>query len=178
MADILYTIYEPIFCDCSHGYRINRGCHTALKDFGSVVRKVNDKLFIVEADIQGFFDNINHSQLLSLLKIIIKDKYFLMYVKRFLESGVLIEGKFEHIYKFQPTEKGTPQGGLISPILGNVYLHYVLDCWFETTVKQYDKEARLIRYCDDFIACFNTESSAHKFFSEVQSRFKIFRSGN
>lgn len=106
MSDILISVYEPVFLDCSHGYRENRGCHTALKNFKNVINS-NIYTYIVEADIQGFFDNISHQHLLNFINHIIKDKYFLMYIKRFLEAGVLDSSDN---FKYIATQAGTPQG--------------------------------------------------------------------
>lgn len=120
MADILNDIYENIFLDCSYGFRPGRNCHDVIKYINQTImtKKVN---YIVEADIKGFFDNVNHKWLMKFLEETIQDKNFLRYIKRFLISGYMEE------MKFFETDKGTPQGGLISPILANVYLHYVLD---------------------------------------------------
>ena len=103
MSEILTAIYEPIFLDCSNGYRPNRNCHTALRQLRNIIYNNNTK-YIVEADIEGFFNNINHQKLLKLLKCRIIDKHFIKYLKRFLESGIMINGEFHK------TEIGTPQG--------------------------------------------------------------------
>ena len=103
ISEILTAIYEPIFLDCSNGYRPNRNCHTALRQLRDTMYN-NDTKYIVEADIESFFNNINHQKLLELLKIKIIDKHFIKYIKRFLESGIMINGEFHKI------EIGTPQG--------------------------------------------------------------------
>ncbi len=124
MADILTQIYEPKFLDCSYGFRPNRSCHQEIREINQriMINKVN---YILDADIKGFFDNVNHKMLMELLKHDIADKKFLRYINRFLISGYMEDMKY---YK---TAKGTPQGGLISPILANVYLHYALDLWLK-----------------------------------------------
>ncbi len=103
ISEILNAIYEPIFLECSNGYRPNRSCHTALSQLKNAIYNNNIK-YIVEADIEGFFNNIDHQKLLELLKIKIIDKHFIKYIKRFLESGIMINGEFHK------TEIGTSQG--------------------------------------------------------------------
>lgn len=167
LADILTCIYEPEFYNTSYAYRENRSCCNAIEHISKTVKQGHTK-YIVESDIEGFFDNINHSMLIEFLEYTVKDKHFLMYINRFLKSVVLEDGIFSD------TESDTPQGGLISPVLANVYLHYVLDSWFETDIKQQCKFSEFVRYADDFIACFDTESDAQYFFSAVQSRLSLY----
>ena len=167
-ARILEAIYENIFLDCSYGFRPKRSCHDAINMLDKTImyRKVN---YIVDADIKGFFDNINHEWLVKFLEYTIKDKKFIRYIKRFLNSGIMEDGK-----KIE-SDKGTPQGGLISPILGNIYLHYVLDLWIEKDIKKrYDGEVHEIRYADDYVVCFEYEHEAYKFYEELKERLKKF----
>lgn len=128
MADILNAIYENIFLDCSYGFRPNRDCHKAIKKLDEIImkKKIN---YVVDADIKGFFNNVNHEWLIKFLEHTVQDKKYIRYIIRFLKSGILEE--MQHI----ESDKGTPQGGLISPILANIYLHYVLDLWFELYIK-------------------------------------------
>ena len=168
MADVLNEIYENIFCDFSYGFRPKRGCHKAISQINWLVmtKKIN---YILEADIQGFFDNIDHDILMMFLEHEIEDKNFLRYIKRFLKSGVLED------YKYYESDKGTPQGGLISPILANVYLHYVLDNWFRTIKKELKGEAYLIRYADDFIVMFQYEETGRIFYKMLMERMRKFK---
>jgi len=168
MADILNEIYEPIFLDCSYGFRPNRDCHQAIMKLDKVIMK--EKInWIVEADIKGFFNNVNHEWLIKFLEHTIKDKNFIRYTKRFLKVGIIEENEYYE------TEKGTPQGGLISPILANVYLHYVLDLWFELFIKvKCEGKASLIRYADDFVACFENEEEAKWYYEELIVRLAKF----
>ncbi len=124
---ILEAIFEPDFIDTSYGFRPNRSCHDALAQINKIIMNypVN---FIVDMDISKFFDTVNHKYLMEFLRQRIVDSSLLRLISRFLKSGIMEEG----IY-FE-TEQGTPQGGVLSPILANVYLHYVLDSWFETEV--------------------------------------------
>lgn len=167
-ADILNAIYEPIFLDCSFGFRENRDCHQAIKRLDQVIMKGKTN-FIVEADIKGFFNNLNHDWLIKFLEHEIRDKNFIRYIKRFLKAGIVED------LQYYESEQGTPQGGLISPILANVYLHYVLDLWFELYVKVKCKgKCYLIRYCDDFVACFEIEEEAKWFYNELIERLAKF----
>lgn len=168
MANVLTMVYETKFKDFSYGFRPNRDCHkalTALKDI-IITKKTS---FVVDADIKGFFDNVNHEWLIKFLEHDIEDRNFIRYVKRFLKGGIMEEGKF------QESDKGTPQGGLISPILSNVYLHYVLDLWFEKKIRRdFKGEAHMVRYADDFVCCFQYESEARMFFGMLKERFAQF----
>lgn len=160
---ILERIYEVDFCDTSFGFRPDRSCHEALSVLGDLIatRKVN---WISDADIKGFFDNVDHRQLIELLKIRIADPRMLWLIERFLYAGVMIEGQRHD------TDSGVPQGSVLSPLLANVYLHYVLDQWFEHDVKpRLRGEAYIIRYADDFICAFELEQDARRF-QEVLSK--------
>lgn len=127
--------------------------------------KVN---YIIDADIKGFFDNLDHEWLMKFLEHDIADKNFLRYIKRFLIGGVMEDGK-----KLE-TDKGTVQGGLISPVLANVYLHYVLDLWFEHMKKEFRGEMYLVRYADDFVCMFQYEKEAQEFYKLLIERLRKF----
>ena len=168
MADVLNEIYECKFLDCSYGFRPNRNCHQALREINQhiMINKVN---YILDCDIKGFFDNVNHDWLMQFLEHDIHDKNFLRYIKRFLIAGYMED------MKFYETDKGTPQGGLISPVLANVYLHYVLDLWFEKFMKPNLKgEAYLVRYADDFIIMFQYENEANQVYQMLIERLAKF----
>lgn len=167
MADLLTAVYEPKFLDCSYGFRPGRSCHQAVLDLDKKIMKepVN---YIVDADIKGFFDNVDHEWLVQFLEHDIADKNFIRYVKRFLKSGVMEQGKWLE------SDKGTPQGGLISPILANVYLHYALDLWFEKQVKARFWYASMVRYADDFVCCFCHERDAREFLQMLGERMAKF----
>lgn len=168
MANILTLIYEPKFKDFSYGFRPKRNCHDAIKELNTVIMTKKCG-FVVDADIKGFFDNVSHEWLIKFLEHDIADKNFIRYVKRFLKSGIMEQGKLLEC------DKGTPQGGLISPILANVYLHYVLDLWFEKEIhNRFNGEAYMIRYADDFVCCFKYENEARKFYEMLKERFAKF----
>ncbi len=168
MARILTEIYEPEFMDFSYGFRPKRSCHDAIKALNKVI--MADKTsYIVDVDIKGFFDNVNHEWMMKFLAERIADKNMLRLIKRFLKAGVMEEGIYNE------TDKGTPQGGLISPILANVYLHYVLDIWFEKAVKKHcNGKANMIRYADDFVCCFQKKDEAEKFYKALIERLDKF----
>ncbi len=168
MADVLNEIYECKFLECSYGFRPNRSCHQAIREINQriMINKVN---YILDCDIKGFFDNVDHKWLMKFLEHDINDKAFLRYVNRFLISGYM-----ENM-KYYETDKGTPQGGLISPILANVYLHYVLDLFFEKKIKPRLKgEAYLVRYADDFLIMLQYENEAKQVYQLLIKRLAKF----
>jgi RNA-directed DNA polymerase len=168
LTKVLTVIYENDFLDCSFGFRPNRSCHDALKILNYYIEKrfVN---YIVDVDIRGFFDNVDHNWMMEFLNHRISDPNLLRIIGRFLKGGYMEEGK-----KYK-TESGTPQGGVVSPILANIYLHYVLDLWFENRVrKQCKGQAYLVRYADDFVCCFQYKSEAEEFFNLLKARLKKF----
>jgi RNA-directed DNA polymerase len=165
---ILESIFEPDFLDCSHGFRPNRSCHTALVALDEALTKkpVN---FVVEVDIRGFFDNVSHYWLQKCLEERISDPNFLWVIRRILKAGVMEEGRKNE------SEQGTPQGGIVSPLLANIYLHYVLDLWFERKFKKGSQNfMQLIRYCDDFVVAFESRKDAEQFLTELHARLAKF----
>ena len=168
MAEILNIIFERYFKDFSYGFRPNKDCHKAIKKLDETIMHGKVK-WIVEADIKGFFDNVNHDILLRMLKVVIKDRDFIELIRKFLKSGYM---KNDVLYD---TNKGTPQGGIISPILANVYLHIVLDKWFDEKFRKLCKgEIYIIRYADDFVTMFQYESDARMFYNMIRGRFMQF----
>lgn len=168
VAQILTQIYEPKFFNASYGFRPNRNCHDAVREVVEMVqyRKTN---YIVEADIKGFFDNVDHEWMMKFLEHDIADRKFLGIIRKFMKAGVMDKGKY------LDGERGTPQGNGASPVLANIYLHYVVDMWFERTVKRHlEGQCYLIRYCDDFVCCFQNKWEAEKFYRTLQKRFKKF----
>lgn len=168
LSKILQAIWEPEFRDCSYGFRPHRNAHQALARLGEIITNENTQ-WVVEADIKGFFDNVNHDWLMRFLEHRIKDPVFLRTIKRFLKAGVMEDGALTN------SDTGTPQGGLVSPVLANVYLHYVLDLWFEKKFAgSCQGRARLVRYADDYVACFTHEREARRFMTEMTERLAKF----
>ena len=169
VADILEAIYEQDFIEESYGYRPNKSAKQAVIDLSEELQfgKYN---YIVEADIKGFFDNIDHDWMVRMLEERINDKQFIRLIKKWLNAGILEEdGEVIH------PETGTPQGGIISPILANIYLHYVLDIWFKEVEKKKTKgEACIYRYADDFVCAFRYRKDAEMFYHLMQKRLKKF----
>ena len=169
VATLLNLVYEPRFLDLSFGFRCGRNCHQAVKRIMDEIQnhKVN---YVVEADIRAFFDTLAHDKLILFLEHDIADKKFIGIIKKLLKAGVMEDGKH------YDSEAGTPQGGCASAILANVYLHYVLDLWFEVAVQKglFKGEAYLTRYCDDFVACFQYKGDAEKFYRSLGTRLAKF----
>lgn len=157
MVRVLEKIYEQDFIDDSYGFRPDRDCHDALRALSQTVEE-GDIEWIVEADIKGFFDHVDHSHLMAFLDRRVGDPRMQRMVKRFLIAGITEDGIFS------ASDEGTPQGGVISPLLANLYLHHVLDTWFEQRFRPTCRgRARLIRYADDFVVCFQFRAEAEDF---------------
>jgi group II intron reverse transcriptase/maturase len=168
LSRILQAIWEPEFWDCSYGFRPGRSAHDALREVARVITRGRVS-WVVEADIKGFFDEVSHDHMLRFLEHRIADPNLLRILRRCLKAGVMDDGGFH------ASESGTPQGGLVSPILANVYLHYVLDWWFEGRFKKgCSGDAHLIRYADDFIVCFSHQADAQRFMKELSVRLAKF----
>lgn len=164
----LEQIYEADFLDCSYGYRPGRKQHDAVDRLARTIqqRKIN---YVAEADIKGFFDHVNHEWLEKFLGLRVGDLRILRLVWRMLKAGVMEDGLTK------PNEEGTPQGGVLWPLLSNVYLHYALDLWFEKRFKRGCRgEACLYRYADDFVACFQYREDAERFLLELKERLAKF----
>jgi group II intron reverse transcriptase/maturase len=165
---ILVAIYEQDFLNCSYGFRPNKSCIDAIRQLNESVMKhpVN---YVVEVDIRNFFGAVNHGKLLSLISKRIADPNIIWLIRKFLEAGIMEEGRW------LPSDEGVPQGGIVSPVLANIYLHYVLDTWFEeefrTKIKGY---VRLMRYADDYLAVFESKLEADRFMQEQAKRLAMF----
>lgn len=168
MAEILNQIYEQDFLKCSFGFRPRVGCHNALATIGNLIYK-HGMNYALEVDIREFFGNLSHKWLRKFLEHRISDRRVLKLVEAWLRAGVMEEGKW---YK---TDGGVPQGGSISPLLANIYLHYVVDLWFEKVIKkQLRGKANLVRYCDDFVILFQNQEDVDYVHTLLRARLGQF----
>ena len=169
VTQILLAIYEVDFLPCSFGYRAGISAHDAIKALSQELQ-FRGHNFVVEADIKGFFENIQWEWLERMLEQRINDGAFLNLIRKWLRAGILEEdGRVLH------PQTGTPQGGVVSPVLANIYLHYALDLWFERVVQpQQQGRCRMIRYADDFVACFEHRHEAEAFEKELRTRLAKF----
>lgn len=168
VATVLNAIYEQDFLNCSFGGRPGRGAHNALATLNEIIsgEKVS---WVFEADLKNFFGSLDHGWLLKFVEHRVGDPRIITLIKRWLKAGVMEDGKLE------ASEIGTPQGGSISVLLSNIYLHYVLDLWFEKAIKPKLKgESYLIRYIDDFVVCFQYRADAIKFQEVLENRLAKF----
>jgi group II intron reverse transcriptase/maturase len=168
VAMVLEAVYEQDFRDCSYGFRPGRSAHDALQCLWQGLTTMRGG-WVVDADIKGFFDTLDHVHLRSFLDRRVRDGVLRRVIGKWLSAGVLEEGGF-----MQP-EAGTPQGGVISPLLANIYLHEVLDTWFEQEVKpRLRGDCFLVRYADDFVIACALEEDAHRIMEVLPKRFERF----
>lgn len=165
MAKILAAIFEGDFLPVSYGYRPGRDAHQALQALETCLFTC-PMTTVIDADIKGFFDNVDHGNLMICLQQRVADRKFLRLIERFLKAGVLEEGVY------QDTDRGTPQGGILSPILSNIFLHYVWDRWFTQQVRsRLTGAATLVRYADDFVICTQHPEEACWLLQAIRDRF-------
>jgi group II intron reverse transcriptase/maturase len=165
---VLEPIYEVVFEDSSFGYRPGRSPHQCVDELGRTIQQKRVG-YIVEADIKGFFDHVNHSWMLKFLEHRIGDPRIVRLVSRMLKSEIMEDGLVK------ASEEGTPQGSILSPLLSNIYLHYVLDLWFNRRLrKQFRGEAYYFRFADDFLACFRYKGDAQDFQRRLADRLEGF----
>jgi group II intron reverse transcriptase/maturase len=165
---ILEALFEPLFLDCSHAYRPGRSARQAAQELQRELR--GRYTWVVEADIKSFFDTIDHDQLIEMVRKRVDDEAFIRLLRKWLKAGVLMPAG-----QVQRPEYGTPQGGLVSPVLANIYLHYALDKWFEGEMKRScDGERMLLRYADDFVAAFRFHRDAARFLRKLRKRMSAF----
>ncbi len=169
VAKILEAIYEQDFLDSSYGYRPNRSPKAASQDLARTLL-IGKYCWVVEADIRGFFDTIDHQWMIKMLEERIDDKPFLRLIRKWLRAGILeTDGQVVH------PVTGTPQGGIVSPVLANIYLHYALDLWFARRIKpRCHGEAMIIRFADDFVCAFQYRSDAESFYRDLGKRLGKF----
>lgn len=165
IAMLLEAVYEQDFLDCSYGFRPGRSAHRALNDLRNRMMSMAGG-WVLEVDIEKFFDTLDHDQLREIMRQRVRDGVVLQLIGKWLHAGVLEGGKLSR------PEEGTPQGGVISPLLANIYLHEVLDVWFEREVKaRLVGDAFLFRYADDFVVLFEREEDARRVLDVLPKRF-------
>ena len=163
---LLEAIYEPKFTNNMFGFRPNKNCHDALRYLNQCIENKYTN-YILDADIKGYFDNINHDKLIACLEIHIKDSNLLRLIKRFLKAGIIENGEYEE------GEEGTPQGSILSPILANIYMYYSIILWFEKIKKQSKGYMEIINYADDIVMCFQYKREAEDTYQKMINRLKI-----
>ena len=164
-AMVLEAVYEQDFLDCSYGFRPGRSAHGALEAFWKQMMTMGGG-WVLELDIQSFFDSLDHAQLRQVIQRRVRDGSVLRHIGKWLKAGVLEETERRR------SESGTPQGGVISPILANIFLHEVLDTWFEREVKPRLKgRAFLVRFADDAVISFSSETDARRVLEVLPKRF-------
>jgi group II intron reverse transcriptase/maturase len=164
----LEPIYEAMFLNVSYGYRPERSHHGCLKELGRCIQQepIN---YVVEADIKGFFDEMQHDWMLKFLRHRVGDSRVLRLIGRMLRGGILEDGLVK------ASEEGTPQGSILSPLLSNIYLHYALDLWFEHRIKRESRgRARLFRFADDFVSCHQYRNDAEAYMAKLKQRLAKF----
>ncbi len=168
-AKLLTAIHEQDFLDCSYGYRAGRSAHDAIAELTKELQ-FGGHHYVVEADIRGFFDHMAHDWLLKMLERRIDDRAFLGLIRKWLKAGILeTDGKVIH------PETGTPQGGIVSPVLANLYLHYALDLWFKRRVRRHSQgKVAMTRYADDWVCAFQNEADAQRFYRTLPKRLNKF----
>ena len=166
---VLSAVYEADFMGFSYGFRPGRNPHNALDalSVGITTRKVN---WVLDADIRGFFDSIDHEWLVKFVEHRIADRRVIRHIKKWLNAGVMDKGQRIEV------EEGTPQGGSISPLLANVYLHYVFDLWADHWRRtQANGEMIVVRYADDFVVGFQHRPDGERFLADLRERFRRFK---
>lgn len=168
MQKVLESIYEPLFLDCSFGFRPKRGCHDAIRALHQHLYRYEVQT-VLDVDLANFFGTIDHSLLLDVLKEKINDQRLLRYLTRMFKAGVLADGDLT------VSEEGVPQGSVCSPILANVFAHYVIDNWFNTVVKAHCAgRVEMFRYGDDLVVCCQYEHDARRINKALKSRLDKF----
>lgn len=165
---ILEAVFEPHFYDEMMGFRPNRSCHGAIKKLNVMIEKRYTS-FIVDADIKSFFNHLDHEWILKFIGSRIKDPNIIRLTKRMLKAGIMED------YVFTATEEGSGQGSVCSPVIANIYMHYVLVWWYKEVLARYMRGySGLVVYADDFVACFQYKSDAALFYEQLRKRMRRF----
>ena len=165
---VIEAVFEPHFYDEMMGFRPNRNCHMAIKKLNVMIEKRYTN-YILDADIKGFFDNIDHEWAVKFVESRIKDPNIIRLVRRMLKSGIMKD------YQYEETESGSGQGSVCSPVIANIYMHYVLVWWFKEKVQPLLKGyAGLVVYADDFVMCFQNKKEAETVYELLKRRMGKF----
>ena len=165
---VLESIYEPIFLDCSYGFRPALGCHDAIRTLRNYLYRHNVRT-VIDVDLANFFGTIDHKQLETILRKRIKDETFIRYLIRMFKAGVLTDGELT------VSDEGVPQGSPCSPVLANIFAHYVIDDWFENVVKAHCRgQVEMFRYCDDFVICCQDDYDTKRIMKVLGKRLSKF----
>lgn len=168
LKEILEAVFEPHFYDRMMGFRPGRNCHQALRKLNTMIER-NRTNYILDADVKGFFNHLDHDWIMKFIGSKIKDPNILRLVKRMLKAGIMED------FQFEPTEEGSGQGSVCSPVIANIYMHYVLAWWFEEKIKSNMRGyCDLIIYADDFVATFQYKSEAEEFYERLKRRMGYF----
>jgi len=169
MQDILESIYEPLFLDCSYGFRPNKGCHDAIRDLMGYLSKEEVEV-VIDIDLANFFGKIDHQIAKDFLNIKIKDSKFMRYISRLFKAGVLSKGDL------LMNDEGVVQGSCCSPVIANIVAHYVIDKWLDETVSPLMKgKVKLFRYADDCVICCRYEADAKRIRDVLGKRLAKFK---
>ena len=165
---ILEAVFEPHFYDEMMGFRPNRSCHKALRKLNVMIMREKTS-YVLDADIKGFFDHLDHEWIIRFVESRIKDPNITQLLRRFLKAGIMRD------YQYEESESGSGQGSICSPILANIYMHYVLVWWFKEIVEPKLKGyAGVVVYADDFVCCFQYKEEAEQFYERLKRRMGYF----
>lgn len=165
---ILEAVFEPHFYDEMMGFRPGKGCHTAIRRLNTMLEREKTE-WVLDADVKGFFDHLDHEWIVRFVESRIKDPNIIRLVRRLIKSGIIRDCKYEE------SEEGSGQGAVSSPILANIYMHYVLVWWFRELIKpRLEGYSGLVVYADDFVACFQYKEEAEWFYGMLKRRMKAF----
>ena len=165
---ILEAVFEPHFHEEMMGFRPNRSCHMAIRKLNDCIERHRTN-YILDADIKGFFDHIDHEWAVKFIESRIKDPNITRLVRRMLKGGIMKD------YQYEETGEGSGQGSVCSPIISNIYMHYVLLWWFKEKIKPFLRGyADIIVYADDFVCCFENKDEAEEFYERLKGRMKHF----
>lgn len=168
MRRVLESVYEPLFLECSYGFRPGRGCHDAIRDLRDHLAETSVQV-VIDVDVANFFGSLRHKEIEAILREKIGDERLMRYVARMFKAGILSNGEL------RLSDEGVPQGSICSPVIANIFAHHVIDEWFENVVKKHCRgQVRLFRYCDDFVICCQLREDASRIRLALGKRLERF----